>query len=166
MDAKNVMELGCGCGRNLAELRRKYVDLGVIGVDINADAIRECKSTLPAKSIFTAANLYDMLLSPVYAADVIFTVGVLGHLERTGAERLVSWMRHRARQAVVLVEEPGFGTIAKGPASWDALKSTGDYVLWRHNFDTMIGPSVRSIENLPQHLQAPAATTLYVLRPA
>jgi SAM-dependent methyltransferase len=164
-EAKSVLELGCGCGRNLAELRRKYQDMEVSGVDINHEALEECGRILPSGR-FENVDLYHLYRAPDLRADVIFTVGVLGHLEATGASALITWMRYRAKQAVVLVEEPGYDTIAKGPKSWGASKSTGDYVLWRHNFDRMTGPYFRSIETLPAHLRAPAATHLFVIRPS
>lgn len=169
-EAKSVLELGCGCGRNLAELRRRYgVRFRVQGYDINPEAVTECYRTMNINASFARLDLYHLFpldtQPSLQVHDVIFTVGVLGHLEQSAVKQLVEWARQRARQAVVLVEEPGLGTVAKGPRSWNAKKNTGDYVLWLHDYYSMFKSAILTIEDLPMDLQAPAATNLYVLKP-
>jgi SAM-dependent methyltransferase len=170
--ASSVLELGCGCGRNLAEMRRQHgPSTAVYGYDISTDAIQECTRILNHNAGFARLDLYQlphMMAHPEEPrlADVIFTMGVLGHLEPTAVSHLVDWARNRARQLVVLVEEPGYDSVAKGPRAWGAKKNTGDYVLWRHNYERILASAIISVEDLPKVLRAPAATHLYVVRPA
>lgn len=163
LGGSSVLELGCGCGRNLAALKRRNPDIQVSGWDINLKAIEQAKQSVEGQ--FDVVNLYELVNSE-RKWDVIFTVGVLGHLESIAARDVILWALKHANNNVVLVEEPGDWQVLKGPRGWGADKSTGDYVLWGHNFLDMIPEySLVWSHELPLDLCAPGATVIYVLKP-
>jgi SAM-dependent methyltransferase len=168
-EASSVLELGCACGRNLAEIQRRRPDTFVVGVDINAEAIRMAEAAIPTFRKFFIRNLYQVNDLPLLDPSLVLTVGVLGHLERSAVTSLLNWSLQRAKDAVVLVEEWGYDRLLKGPKQWGAQKNTGDYVLWAHDYEHILHRNqygtIFSIETLPKELQAPAATHMVVLKP-
>lgn len=159
---ESVLELGVGCGRNLAELARGRGIPVLMGLDICPEAVAECQRLLP-QGRFWVEDLYEARLPQ---ADVLLTMGVLGHLEPSAVPRLLSAMALVARRAVVLVEEPGRGELAKGPTEWNPEHRTGPYILWRHDVLTTLERAGldASVVPLPEELRAPAATALIEVR--
>lgn len=164
-DAYSVLELGCGAGRNLAALRRRWALTRLYGVDINAQACAAAREAVPDATI-TEMDLYALDPTQPGAFDVLFTCGVLGHIEPAALPGLLATMLKIARKAVVLCEEPGHGEVAKGPRSWGAEKATDDYLHWRHPLlEMLLRAGARRVEvsTVPAELQAPAATRLFVV---
>ena len=163
---ESVLELGCGAGRNLAAIQRRWPAIEVGGIDINEAALWEAKRILPGGQ-WMRANLYEVADADLPARpDVILTSGCLGHLEATAVRTLLRWAL-RQSEVVVLLEQPGHGEVLKGPKAWGAAKSTGSYVLWAWPFsDWLVDAGAKRVEitPLPEDLCAPAATELLVAR--
>ena len=161
---REVVELGCGAGRNLAALRRRYPDVKLVGLDINEEGLAAARTALPGGQ-FHAIDLYDLVPDYVVGADVVLTCGVLSHLHRAGAERVMRAV-FAARSRLLMVEHLGRGEVLKGPWWWfPRLKRTGDYVLWAYPWAELVaeaGGRVVRQEALPEDLQAPGATVLVV----
>jgi hypothetical protein len=168
----SLAELGCGCGRNLAAVRRRLSGPPswafprlLIGIDISAEAIKEARSVLPG-AVLIGADALSIAVLP--EADVVLTCGFLDHVPPIDLPGLLHRMLAAARQRLVMVEEPGHGELAKGPRSCGAEKETGDYLLWCHDFDrvlTALGHQAKHVP-LPEDLRAPAATEMLVVETA
>jgi len=173
--ADRVFEIGCGCGRNLAALRRRYPNLSLSGCDVCPEAIEACRADLPGGQFFQCdlawcAGWMDVSdrVNPVPdVVGVVLSVGVLGHLHSSVCQALLVSLMKRAA-GLIVVEEEGCGEVAKGPRVWGAEKNTGDYVLWRHPITEMlvrtgVPRDTAQPTPLPPDLQAPGATKLWVV---
>ena len=164
---RSVHEIGCGAGRNLAELRRICPDLRLSGEDICPEAVRAARATLGPNAPIFQGDLVDEI--PV-RADVLLSVGVLVHLHPRLLPEILSKLWRAAMRGLVLVEEWGENEVVKGPASWNAHQRTGNYVLWRPALpeltaDLLPRPSDEStMDDLPSRYQSPGATTIFVVR--
>ena len=114
---RSIHEIGCGAGRNLAELRRLNPDLRLSGEDICHEAVLAARQTLGANVPILEGDLVDEI--PV-RADVLLSVGVLVHIHPKLLPEVLAKLWRAAMRGLVLVEEPGHGKVAKGPASWGA----------------------------------------------
>ena len=171
-EARSVFEIGCGCGRNLAAIRRRYHEMTAGGCDVSVEALSTAHVALPGCMFF----FLDLATFPVWPmlvhaplADVALSVGVLVHLHPSVVEHVVPQLLACASRALVLVEEEGHGEVAKGPRQWGAEKVTGEYILWRHPItDILLRCGVtdeRALPlSLPEDLQAPGATKVWVVR--
>ena len=163
-DADSVLELGCGCGRNLAAIRRRAEAQEVrhpmlMGLDICPEAIGAAKDAVPL------VLCCDVLAVALPRADVILTCGFLGHVPPADLPGLLHRMLSAAQRRIMMVEEPGPDSLSKGPRAWGAAKDTGPYALWLHDFDRVLaalGRQAAHIE-LPDDLRAPAATEMLVV---
>lgn len=164
-DFESLLELGCGCGRNLAAVRRRMLSPLVprlAGIDICPEALLAAQSAMPSADLHCADTLS---LRAIPEADVVLTCGFLGHVPPADLAPLLYAMLNAARRRVVMVEEPGHDEVAKGPRAWGAEKNTGAYVLWRHDFDRVLAALGHEAahEPLPEALRAPAATEVLVV---
>ena len=163
---REVVELGCGAGRNLAALRRRYPDVKLVGLDINEDGLEAARTALPGGQ-FHRMNLYYFVPYDVsgIGTDLVLTCGVLSHLHRAGATHVMRAV-FAAGSRLLMVEHLGHGEVLKGPWWWfPTLKRTGDYVLWAYPWADLVreaGGRVVRQEALPADLQAPGATVLVV----
>lgn len=160
----DVLEIGCACGRNLAELRRAYPAMRLTGIDLNPAALAEAQ---PRDATFYLGDLTTPATLPL--ADVVLACGVLGHLPPREARAVVGRILTAAR-CVVIVDEVasnarGESEVIKGPRAWHPERATGDYVLWRHPLTRWFGTAqVEVFEDVPVNLRSPAATRLLVVR--
>lgn len=168
----SVLEVGCGCGRNLAAIQRRW-GIGphvlpfVIGVDICPEAIKAAQETAPSRSSFRCADVVALREWP--DANIVLTCGFLGHIPPADLPGLLRRMLSvPACRSIVMVEEPGHGEVAKGPRAWGAEKNTGAYVLWRHDFDRVLAALGHQAKRtpLPEDLRATAATEMLVVERA
>ena len=171
-EARSVFEIGCGCGRNLAAILRLYPEMAISGCDVCPEALATARATLPGCPFFSL----DLATFPVWPmlwnspiAGVALSVGVLVHLHPRLVEYVVPQLLACVGRAIVLVEEDGLGEVAKGPRQWGPEKATDDYVLWRHPItDILLQAGItdeRALPlSLPEDLQAPGATKLWVVR--
>jgi SAM-dependent methyltransferase len=94
----SFLEVGCGAGRNLAQLQGS-----IVGLDINAGAVALARERLPHADI-RLGSLYDLDLPQT---DVVFTSGVLMHVPHSEVVEVVQRMVAQAARAVVHLELHG-----------------------------------------------------------
>ena len=170
---REVVELGCGAGRNLAALRRRYPDVKLVGLDINEEGLAAARTALPGGQFYhydLYAMRHDMrAIIPFQracgGATIVLTCGALSHLHREAAKGAIAASLVSARR-LLMVEHLGHGEVLKGPWWWfPRLKRTGDYVLWAYPWSDLVreaGGRVVRQEALPEDLQALGATVLVV----
>lgn len=167
-EVRSVMELGCGAGRNLYVLQRRYPTLALYGVDINPEGIGHARHHVRAELV--VGDLYDLgTVLGGRIVDLIFTMGVLIHLHPETLPGLIREMRGRARQYLIFVEQVSDDNeVVKGPARWRPRRRvTGDYIQWSPNLPkilTDLGISHR-LSEVPPALQSNGARHLIVATP-
>jgi SAM-dependent methyltransferase len=174
----SVLEAGCGCGRNLAVLRRRYPSLRLLGADICPQAVGETRAAVPDAQV-ALLDLYDVPAWPTeFTADIVLTSGSLCHVEPTALPGVLRALVARAKLGLVLLEhfeaDGVGGRCLKGPKAWHpALRATGEgYCLWSIAPGKVFGSLWDTFErrgwahrlvDVPKPLQAPGATRLLVL---
>ena len=103
---RSIVDVGCGGGYLLREIRRRFPDRELAGIDVI-----ERPPTLPAEIEFRQADIMDLNLAPE-SADVITCCHVLEHIldYRATMKKLVA----AARRKVILVvplQRPYFYTL-------------------------------------------------------
>jgi SAM-dependent methyltransferase len=117
---RSFLELGCGAGRNLAELCRQAPDAQLRGVDVHARAVDVARSVVPGARV-DVGSIYRLAHLAERSVDVAFTAGVLMHVPHDQAELVVGEMLRIARIAVVHSELHG------EPHSFDFHRYPRDY---------------------------------------
>lgn len=165
---QSVMELGCGAGRNLYVLQRRYPHLTLFGVDISPEGIEHARRH--ARGEFVVGDLYDFdTILQGRVVDLIFTMGVLIHLHPATLPRLIEEMRCRARKFLIFVEQVSLDDeVVKGPARWRPHRRiTGDYIQWSPNLPGILDHlGIRyEMSDIPEALQSNGARHLIVAVP-
>lgn len=165
-EATSALELGCGPGRNLWVLQRRYPAMALFGVDINPEGIAHARSRVRGELL--VGNLYELgrLLGDT-RVDLIFTMGVLIHLHPDTLPALIAEMRRRARRWLVFVEQVSeTNEVVKGPARWRPTRRvTGDYIQWSPNLPAILAGLGFGVERsaVPLELQANGGRDLLVV---
>lgn len=165
-EARSVLELGCGVGRNLYVLQQRYPRMELYGVDISREGIAHASRHVHGK--FLAGDLYDLdtLLSGL-EVDLIVTMGVLIHLHPDTLPALIAQVRRRARRHLVFVEQVSeTNEVVKGPARWGPNRRvTGDYIQWSPNLSRILGEVGLGFEfsPVPPELQSNGARHLFIV---
>lgn len=133
--AGSVLELGCGMGRNLAELGRAYPALRLTGLDVCLEAV-DATRRIARVGNAEVHDLYDP--TPLPPADVVLTCGVLVHLHPGRLDGVLRRILAAARVGVLLIEDEGHDEVVKGPRAWQPELVTGEYVLWRPSLKTRL----------------------------
>jgi 2-polyprenyl-3-methyl-5-hydroxy-6-metoxy-1,4-benzoquinol methylase len=97
-----IVDVGCGYGDMLRRIERWAAQRGLsvklIGVDLNADAIRAaCESTAPASAIeWIAGDVYSCVAAA--QADVVISSLLTHHLSEAEIIQFLEWMERTARR--------------------------------------------------------------------
>lgn len=77
---QQVLDFGCGCGRTLAWLSRRYPSTSWFGVDTDEEAVRWCRENLRAAG-FSTNQRQPPLPFPKESLDLIYAISVFTHLD-------------------------------------------------------------------------------------
>jgi 2-polyprenyl-3-methyl-5-hydroxy-6-metoxy-1,4-benzoquinol methylase len=99
--ALRIVDVGCGYGDMLRRIERWAVRSGVavelVGVDVNANAVRAAREATPATSRIEWIH-GDVYASAAAAdADVVTTCGVIHHMAEAEIVRFLRWAEETAR---------------------------------------------------------------------
>jgi ubiquinone/menaquinone biosynthesis C-methylase UbiE len=78
-DGAAALDFGCGCGRTLLWLVRKYPQVRWHGADVDAESIDWCRASLPG-GVFSVNGPLPPLPYPDGSFDLIYGVSVFTHL--------------------------------------------------------------------------------------
>jgi SAM-dependent methyltransferase len=96
-----IVDFGCGYGDMLRRIEgwaaRRGTAVELIGVDVNANAIRAAREATPASSRIVWFNGDVALCAEAAGADVFTVSGVMHHLTEAEIVRLIAWMEQTAR---------------------------------------------------------------------
>jgi SAM-dependent methyltransferase len=102
-----IVDVGCGYGDMLRRIDRWAAQRGVavelVGVDVNANAVRAAREATPAGSITWVHG--DVCVCPETAgADLVAATGMMHHLAEAEIVRLLEWMEWTARVGWFIVD--------------------------------------------------------------
>jgi SAM-dependent methyltransferase len=81
----SILEFGCGVGRNLVHLRRRFPDGDLYGCDVSRESLRAAESRCPAARLFPAEP--DEFLPFRNRFDLILAACVFHHITGDGERR-------------------------------------------------------------------------------
>lgn len=103
----NVLEIGCGIGRNLINLGKRNGD---VGVDHNISSVQECTSR--GLTAFTSAEFIKSKYAVKESFDTILVAHVLEHLSEADASELlrsyISFLKPNGAIMIITPQEAGF----------------------------------------------------------
>ena len=96
-----MVDVGCGYGDMLRHIEgwaaQRGIAMELVGLDINANAIRAAREATPATSRIRWVQGNALTAAEAQAADLIASCGVLHHLPEAEIVRLLAWMDRTAR---------------------------------------------------------------------
>ena len=153
----SVLEIGCNCGPNLYLLAKRFPEIEIRGIDINATAIEK------GKELFASEGISNVKLSFGKADglgqfedksfDVVFTDAVLIYIGRDKIKQVIQEMLRIARRALVLVEWHGFDSQNKKDPNGLGVYYGG---CWKRDYTALLKQFVPdehiSISKIPEDL--------------
>lgn len=130
-----LLEVGAHCGPNLVRFAREFPALEMLGVDINADAVRAGQGWihsvgLSARIQLSAGRIPQAISRvPTGACDVVLSCYTLAYIAPADLDAVLYEMGRIARRAVVWAEP----MTTDGPAP-TAMRSLSGYSEWAHNY--------------------------------
>ena len=99
--AVRVVDIGCGYGDMLRRIEQwaanRNLQMELIGIDINPNAIRAARESTPAASRIQWVLGDALTSSEAQVVDVVTSCGVFHHLDEKEIVRLLAWMDSTAR---------------------------------------------------------------------
>ncbi len=98
---KSLLEIGCNCGVNLYNIRKKFGKVELSGIDVNQDALDFGKKMLPDVKFFQG-EIEDAMSFGDYS--VILVDAVLMYVSDKDIEKAMKRITHSAKKAIILCE--------------------------------------------------------------
>lgn len=107
----SVLELGCNDGVNLHYILEKCPSIKACGIDICENAIQYGREVRKNTADMQVCSLYDLSRFEDKSFDVVFTCGVLGHIQESKVQPVVRDMVRIARHHTFHIELAGAESI-------------------------------------------------------
>jgi SAM-dependent methyltransferase len=112
---QNILDFGCGCGRNMIWLYRRTSKPNYYGTDIDEKAIEWCKNNLPFATFSVNASFPPLPFMPD-TFDLIIIISVFTHLDE---EMQLAWIQELHRilkpKGIVLLSVHGLSICKNMP---------------------------------------------------
>ena len=89
-----VLDFGCGCGRVILHLKRRYLEWRMEGSDIDQEAIQWCAQHLSDIADFKQNGIWPPLIYQPSTFDFVYAISVFTHLPE---EMQFAWLEELAR---------------------------------------------------------------------
>ena len=102
---KNILEVGCGFGRNLNFIIKHCGSkINLAGIDISASLLKKAKKNIPSPVELKLGDICNLPYPPS-SFDLVFTHGVLMHIPPLSIERAIFELFRVAKRNVVIIEQ-------------------------------------------------------------
>ncbi len=102
---KNVLEIGCGFGKNLKFLSENLsYPTTLMGFDISESMVRKAKNNLNNQVILGCADINSLPFHD-QSYDLIFTYAALMHVPEQNIRRAIQELRRVAKKYLIIIEE-------------------------------------------------------------
>lgn len=115
----SFLEIGCNSGRNLAYLCKKMPSVKLVGLELSPAAAADARKNIPTASILEG-DLHKYIFGETY--DVVFTGGVLMHIEPKAVPGVIRKFVSLANKYVVHMEPIGKDIVTGGPKQFNPRK--------------------------------------------
>jgi SAM-dependent methyltransferase len=160
---KNVtsfLEVGCNSGRNLYYLHKNLPDKKLSGIEISPKAAEDARKHLPTAAIYEN-DIHD--IDAIHKYDVVFTGGVLMHIEPKMLPSVIEKCVELAKQYVVHMEPTGKDIITHGPKELNPLK-VKNKLRCLHDIERVYVELGYTVTNKPNYLGSSEAFIVLDLR--
>lgn len=125
-DCHSILDFGCGCGRTLLWLLKKFPNNRFYGADVDQKSIDWCREHLPFAA-FTVNNVLPPLPYPDGAFDLVYGISVFTHLSEDYQFRWLSELCRVAKTGGLVL------LTVHGRESWKSLTANDVDTLNRGN---------------------------------
>ena len=103
-----IVDVGCGYGDMLRRIEhwagQRGVAVELVGVDVNANAVRAAREATPAASRIAWVHGTACASPEAAGADLVTATGMMHHLPEAEIVRLLAWMERTARVGWLIVD--------------------------------------------------------------
>ena len=134
LQPSTLLEVGAHCGPNLVRFAQEFPELTMIGVDVNADAVKAGRAWvsgqgLAARIQLNAGRLPEATSNvPSGSCDVVLSCYALAYIAPPDLDAVLYEMGRIATRAVILAEP----MVLSGPAN--SHRTLNGYSEWAHNY--------------------------------
>lgn len=118
-DVKSFFEIGCNSGRNLYYISKNLSGKEMSGIEISSRAAEDARKHLPDATIYNE-DIHLATISKTY--DVVYTGGVLMHIEPNLISDVLKKCLSLSNKYVIHMEPIGNDIITHGPKELNPLK--------------------------------------------
>ena len=111
---RSVLDFGCGCGRVVAPLAKRYPNIGFSGTDVDTEAIEWSRAHLPAITFQTNGPLPPLSYAD-HEFDLVYCISVFTHLSSEHARQWLPELRRVLRPGGTLL------VTVHGKQTWSSL---------------------------------------------
>lgn len=108
---KSVLELGCNSGGNLLRIHEASPDVKLVGIDICDMAIQYGKEVEKNPAEMLVGSIYDLSRFEDNSFDLVFTRGVLLHINNERAPEIIKEMLRISKKFLLHIETHGKSAI-------------------------------------------------------
>ena len=123
---RSVLEVGCGAGANLYNIKTAYPHSDIGGIDWNADAIAEARKMLPKASVLQVGEATDVYISDK-GADILLTDMCYIYLDKKNFKKALKEAKRVASNGVVFCEFHHTNWFMRKFLKWYAGYNAYDY---------------------------------------
>lgn len=136
LGAETLLEVGCHCGPNLMRLAKDCPTLQMLGVDVNAEAVRAGQQWMRTAGLservkLSVGRMPEALMGlPTGSVDVVLSCYALAYIAPGDIDAVLYEMGRIAAKAVVLAEP------IPGPGQALEKRALTGYSEWVHDYST------------------------------
>lgn len=101
----NILEVGCGFGRNIKFLLENGVTASITGIDLSRSMIANAKNYLDNSKVKLITGDINNLPFKNNSYDLVFTHGVLMHVKSNVVEKAIAELLRVSKKKVILIEQ-------------------------------------------------------------
>jgi len=103
----SVLELGCNSGGNLLAISKSFPNIRLVGIDICERAIKYGKKAEKNPADLLVGSIYDLSQFDDKSFDLVFTRGVLLHINHKMVSKIISDMLRISKRFIFHLEQHG-----------------------------------------------------------
>ena len=101
---QSVLEIGCGSGVNLYNIKQTFPNVSIYGIDVSSNAIKEARKNLPEGSILEVGDASDNFCFPDKSIDIVLSDACLIYLNQKNFKKALKEAKRVARVGVIFCE--------------------------------------------------------------
>jgi SAM-dependent methyltransferase len=147
IEFSSILEIGCGCGRNLFHIKNSFPNSKLYGMDISSDAIQFAKSIVDADFVQGSFNDLKKIQQKF---DVIFSMASFCYTSPNIFEQNIDTLLKLSTKYIFHFEDFGEGE------KIESINGSQNY--WKYNYNMSYLKRNKEVQllDIPNDIQAPA----------